>query len=102
MYAPVLGHWVEIVHVVPSLSGVGLLCIDCEEGGLLDKPGLDLLEPGQVCHEGGSGAGAEVDNQWQSYSGHTQHPDSLTRLGVMEQGVWGWSTEGSFLVQILK
>ena len=39
------------------------LCVDSDEGCPLRELGLDLLDPGQVRHEGGSGAGAEVDDQ---------------------------------------
>ena len=48
------------------------LSVDSQEGGPVCKPGLYLLYPGQVCHEGRSGAGPEVDDQREVSAGCTQ------------------------------
>ena len=44
----------------------------------MSKPGLDLLDPGQVCHEWRSGAGTKVDDQGELRAGYTQQSLGLT------------------------
>ena len=62
------------------------LSVDSEESGS-GKPGLYRLDPGEVHHEGGSGAGPEVNHQRLTSRGHTQQPHLASSPGLMEDGV---------------
>ena len=67
------------------------LYINCEESGFTGKPVMDLVDPSQVYHEGGSGARPEVDHQGLALHRHVQEADTGPSVRVMDQRVGGWS-----------
>ena len=61
--------WLDINLCAMSLF---TLHINCEESGFTGKPVMDLVDPSQVDHEGGSGARPEVDHQGLALHRHIQ------------------------------
>ena len=67
------------------------LHINCEESGFTGKPVMDLVDPSQVDHEGGSGARPKVDHQGSALHRHVQQADTGPGVRVMDQRVGGWA-----------
>ena len=67
------------------------LHINCEESGFTGKPVMDLVDPSQVYHEGGSGARPEVDHQGSALHRHVQQADTGPGVRVMDKRVGGWT-----------
>ena len=94
-----IGHFNTNLLFIPKLTpGVD------SEVGCSVKPLLDLLDPGQVDHEGGSGARPEVDDQRLlrgAGGGHAQQAHRVPGLGVMELGVGSRVVQHCCLVIII-
>ena len=73
------------------------LCVDSEKGGPVCKPCLDLLHPGQVCHEGWSGAGAKVDDKRLPRPGYTEQGHLVPSDRVVQHRVRGRAVQGGYL-----
>ena len=73
------------------------LCVDSEEGGPVCKPCLDLLHPGQVCHEGRSGAGAKVDDKRLPRPSYTEQGHLVPSDRVVQHRVRGRAVQGGYL-----
>ena len=81
---------------------VGLLFtlhINCEKSGFTGKPVMDLVDPSQVDHEGGSGARPEVDHEGLARHSHIQQVEAGPSVWVMDNRVGGWTKLSSCLNQ---
>ena len=63
--------------------------INCEKSCFTGKPLMDLVDPSQVDHEGGSGAGPEVDHKGDALHCHVQETPGGTSFRIVHLGVWG-------------
>jgi len=80
---------------------MSLLHINCEKSGFTGKPVMDLVDPSQVDHEGGSGARPEVDHEGLARHSHIQQVEAGPSVWVMDNRVGGWTKLSSCLVKIL-
>ena len=52
---------------------------------------MDLVDPSQVDHEGGSGARPKVDHQGSPLHRHVQKADTGPGVWIMDKRVGGWT-----------